>query len=225
MIRAIVFDLDDTLFPEQEYVVSGFKAVDQWMMLTTGIRGFFEETLRLFKQGHRGTIFNEALWRIGVPFDDRFIQQAVKVYREHTPEIQLFEDAKWALTYYRQFAKIGLITDGYKVSQRKKIQALNIESFFDEIVVTDEYGKENWKPSKFPYCHIMKKFEVQGQECVYIGDNPEKDFITARLLGWKTIRVQRESGLYRHGVPNAEYEADVVIQNLYQLQDVLDLKK
>jgi putative hydrolase of the HAD superfamily len=222
MIRAIVFDLDDTLYPEREYVLGGFKAVDRWVASETGARGFFEEAWRLFLEGHRGTIFNEALLRMGVPFDDRFILEAVRVYREHPPEIRLFADAEWALIHFRQSAKMGLITDGHQIAQRKKIQALNIDSFFDEIIVTDEYGREHWKPSPFAYRRIMDAFRVQGHECVYIGDNPAKDFIAARQLGWRTVRVERQSGVHRHSAGQPVCDADAVIPDLYRLPEVLD---
>ena len=95
----------------------------------------------------------------------------VEVYRTHTPELQLYDDAKWALSNYQNM-KFGIITDGYLETQKNKIKALGIKDLFDVIVCTDEYGKDCWKPSQFPYKKVMEATAKSGKSCVYIGDNP-----------------------------------------------------
>jgi putative hydrolase of the HAD superfamily len=78
-------------------------------------------------------------------------------------------------------------------------------------------GKEFWKPHASPYEQVMKKFSCAGGECVYIADNPKKDFVTARKLGWQTVRVRRAGGEHSLVTLSPEYEAHTEISDLLQL--------
>lgn len=218
MIRAIVFDLDDTLYPEHEYVLSGFQAVGEWIEEKYSIQNFFQVAEDFFLKGERGNIFNLALHELGTSNVEELVPKLVKVYREHSPDIALFEDARWALEHFRPLKKLGIITDGYLVTQKNKVAALKIEDLFDIIIYTDEFGKEHWKPSETPYRKVMESLSFAGNECAYIADNPKKDFVTARALGWTTIHIRRPSGEYTHHVPAEGYEADKEISSLFELK-------
>jgi putative hydrolase of the HAD superfamily len=61
MFRALVFDLDDTLYPERDFVLSGFQAVSGWLRLQGGVEGFYDRALATFERGVRGRIFDEVL--------------------------------------------------------------------------------------------------------------------------------------------------------------------
>ena len=118
----------------------------------------------------------------------------VRIYRGHRPDIKLFDDAKWALDYFGLGRELGIITDGYLITQQNKIKALKIEDCIDVIVYSDELGREHWKPSEKPYRTVMEKLSCNGNECIYIADNPEKDFVTAKALGWMTVHIRRSVG-------------------------------
>ncbi len=60
MISAIIFDLYYTLFPECEYVLSGFRAVGVWIEEKHSIRAFSPIAEGIFQRGERGNIFNLA---------------------------------------------------------------------------------------------------------------------------------------------------------------------
>ncbi|MGN6385172.1 MAG: HAD family hydrolase, partial [Verrucomicrobiota bacterium] len=60
-----------------------------------------------------------------------------------------------------------------------------------------------------------------GGDCVYIADNPRKDFITARKLGWKTIRVRRDEGEHCRVSLERELEADVEVNDLFRIREFL----
>ncbi len=54
----------------------------------------------------------------------------------------------------------------------------------DKIIVTDDYGKEYWKPSIRPFQMMLEYFNIKPEEAVYIGgDNPNKDFYLVRNWG------------------------------------------
>jgi len=72
-----------------------------------------------------------------------------------------------------------------------------------------------------PYQEVMKALMCSGGECVYIADNPLKDFVGARKLGWKTIRICRKAGEYSSLIAKAGYEADSTIESLYELQGLI----
>lgn len=221
MIKTVVFDLDDTLYAEHQFVHSGFRTVDRWLFAETGVSGFFTSAINIFNGGMRGNIFDLALAGLGIQPGCDLIARLVNVYREHKPEITLYDDARWALGYFNQSKNLGMITDGHLITQQNKVAALNIASFFDVIVYTDELGRENWKPSALPYRKIMDSLNCCGDECVYIADNPVKDFITAKKLGWKTIQISRGYGEYSHVCPDEEHQAETTIVSLVELETLL----
>lgn len=221
MIRAVVFDLDDTLFPEREYVLSGLRAVSEWLAANRSAPGFLEIAEKLFHDGARGNIFDRTLGGLGITAKQPLIDEMVRVYREHRPAIKLYDDAVWALDFYGKRKKLGLITDGYLIAQRNKVAALGIASWFEVLVYSDEFGRENWKPSPVPYEKVMDAFALAGESIVFIADNPKKDFVTARKLGWRTVRICRDSGEYSPLVAEPGYDADSRIVSLKELSSLL----
>ncbi|MFB5166836.1 HAD family hydrolase [Parageobacillus toebii] len=220
MIKGIVFDLDDTLFPESAFVRSGFLAVNDYLK-KQGINSFYKEAIYLFNTGKRGNIFNLVLDKLKIKYNREFINKLITIYREHFPSIKLYEDAEWAIQYFKDKYKLGLITDGFLVTQENKIKALGISQYFDVVICSDEYGRENWKPSPTPYLKVMEKLQLTGEELIYVGDNPTKDFITAKKLGWLTIQIKRSQGEYLNVDVNEDYKAHHLIHSLIELKDLL----
>ncbi|OOR22363.1 HAD family hydrolase [Bacillus cereus] len=224
VIKAIVFDMDDTLYKEKDYVVSGFKAVDDWIKENYGEIGFYNIAIRLFNSGERKFVFNKTLEKLDIDYDEKLISNLIEQYRFHKPDIQLLEEADWVLNNLVNTVKIGLISDGYLVAQERKINALNLKERVHSIILTDKLGKECWKPSKIPYEKISKELQVPHQQCVYIGDNLSKDFITAKKLKWLTIHINREDGIYHNLIVEQAYKAHYTIDNLRRLSDISVLK-
>lgn len=224
MIKAIVFDLDDTLYEEKEYVLSGFTAIDKYLS-QRNIHGFYKNAVMLFEKGVRGTIINEVLESIEISYDKNLILFLVELYRNHIPKISLHEDSLAAIETLKPAFKLGLLTDGYLNAQKNKVNALGISNYFDVIIYTDYFGREHWKPSPLPYLEIMNKLQFEGPELMYIGDNPLKDFVTAKKLKWNTIYIERQSGEYIGKMVSSEFKADYTIQTLYELIELLLCKK
>lgn len=221
MIEVLVFDLDDTLFPEHQFVLSGFQVVSNWVATKYSISGFFEVAWQLFKEGIRNQIFNLTLEKLRVEYESCMIQELVQIYRQHQPIISLHEDARWAINYFRKSKQLGMITDGYLLAQQNKVKALEIEASFDVIIYSDLYGRENWKPSSVPYQKIMQSLRCRGKECVYVADNPRKDFVTAKILDWMTVQICREGGEYSHVTTDTSHAADMKISSLTELKDII----
>ena len=81
--EAVVFDLDDTLFPEREFVRSGFAAVGAWMQRDRGVVGFGAAAWRRFEAGERKRAFDEALAELEVASEPGLVEKLVSIYREH----------------------------------------------------------------------------------------------------------------------------------------------
>jgi putative hydrolase of the HAD superfamily len=162
---------------------------------------------------------------LGIRAPAGLVLKLVAIYRGHKPRLTLFTEARWAIERFRGHLKLGLITDGYAETQRNKVAALEIGGLFDCIVYTDDLGRENWKPSPMPFRLMMNRLGVDGHECIYIGDNPVKDFLAPNELGWLTVMISREGGEYRHAggkICPSLSEAKKVISSLCELSDFVE---
>src|SRR6267143_468241 len=118
--RAVIFDLDDTLYPERSYVLSGFRAVARWIETQTGARAaeVYQSLHGLCCQGVRGNTFDRWLAMQGLSPD--LAHEMVDVYRAHRPEIDLFPGVRRTLQRLQPAARLGLLTDGYREVQQAK---------------------------------------------------------------------------------------------------------
>lgn len=221
--KAIVFDLDDTLYAERDYVLSGLRAVADWARVELGLPAgrSFAELNRLFESGVRGDTFDRWLSGHGLRPNGR-VAAMVDVYRRHRPQITLDRGVRELLERLGRSHHLGLVTDGYLEVQRRKVAALGLEQHFRAIVYSDSLGRQAWKPSPRPFRLVLERLDVPSAAAVYVADNPAKDFRGARLVGMATIRIRRPDGLYRHLEPaSPEDAADLEIASLRRLCDPL----
>ena len=191
-IDAVIFDLDDTLYSEKDYVRSGYKkiaaAFPQIPDLYDRLWAFFEEGKPAIdcalKEANALTEKNKA--------------KALESYRFQTPDIELYEGARMMLEGIKNTGrKLGIVTDGRPEGQLAKVKALGIENLFDEIIITDELGgSQKRKPCVEAFEIMKEKMDVPFERMVYIGDNIRKDFIAPEKLGMKSIYFINEDGLY-----------------------------
>lgn len=223
LIKALLFDLDDTLYNEKQFVKSGFSQVAEFVEDKFKIekKVYYKILIDIFNGGSRGNVFNLALERVNVAFEENIIHAMVKIYREHNPKIELDKNTKLLLLNLKKNYSLGIITDGYFEVQKKKVQALKLEELFDSIIYTDKYGKEYWKPNVLGYKLALEEFQVLPEEAVYIGDNPYKDFIGAKKVGIPTVRVINQNREYSDVRLNKEYEANYEIRELHEIISVL----
>ncbi|MFD0771232.1 HAD family hydrolase [Bacillus sp. CGMCC 1.60114] len=224
VIKAIVFDMDDTLYKEKDYVISGFKAVDNWFREKYKKIGFYNTAIQLFDSGEKKFVFNKTLEKLNINYDEKLISNMLEQYRFHEPDIKLLEEAEWVLNNLVNNVKVGLISDGYLATQEKKVNALKLKEKFHSVILTDRFGREHWKPSQVPYEQISRELQVPHHQCAYIGDNLNKDFITAKKLKWTTVHIDREDGVYYNVRVEEDYNAHYTIDNLRKLSNIPVLK-
>jgi len=219
----LVFDMDDTLFPERDYVLSGFRAVGRWVEASHEMSGFADAALEAYAMGVRGTVFDHALAAMGLNVDKTQVEEMVKVYRCHKPDIKLDRETRSALESLSKRAILCLITDGPLCSQRAKAAALGLDNLFYHIRCTDEWGSEFWKPHPRAFDEVVKRYPAPGtSHYAYIGDNPAKDFVIPRKMGWHSVRFIRENGEHENDTaPSPDYEPDCVIHGMSDLSAAL----
>lgn len=223
MIKAVVFDLDDTLYPEIDYVKSGFKHIADFLAvkLNDSVENIYSKLVELFEQNNE-KVFNRLFTIYDVKYKAEDITTIVNEYRNHEPDIAFYGDVLPFLKKLKEKnIKTGIITDGYKESQRKKLNKLNAFELFDEIISTDELGREYWKPHPKSFEIIKARLNLKYSEILYIGDNPEKDFYISVIYPIKTVRIIRD-GFYS----NRDYLDNIIeysrINNLMLLVEQLE---
>ncbi|WP_020395558.1 HAD family hydrolase [Thiolinea disciformis] len=215
----LIFDLDDTLYPEHTFVESGFQAVAEMLRMHYG----WDESLSLkimmdtLKMQGRGSVFNELLNSKNC-FSKKLVQHCLQKYRQHKPNIQLFPEAKKILEDYNA-RHLYLVTDGNKNVQANKIQALAIEPFFRKIFITHRYSIKHAKPSIYCFDLIRKLEKCEWSDMAYIGDNPAKDFVNLNHLGVLTVRVL--TGEHSKVIAKPGFDAKLQIQKIADLPSVL----
>jgi putative hydrolase of the HAD superfamily len=218
MSSVVAFDLDDTLYLERDYVRSGFAAAGGWLATERGVRGFEACAWRLFENGQRGDIFDRVLPRLGIEPERALIQRLVRVYREHLPRIRLEPAAADLLARLTGRCRVAVLTDGFHETQRRKIAALGLASRCRPIVCTDRWGRDHWKPCPRGFEHIQEVLDAPPERCIYIGDNPAKDFRAPRSLGWRTLRVRHPQGEHAAAIAaSPRDDADATVISLAQV--------
>jgi putative hydrolase of the HAD superfamily len=173
-----VFDLDDTLFAEFGYLKSAYKEIVKTFF--DGDQDLFRTLINLFLDGKNPFQFLLETYHGRSPD----LHSLITLYRNHTPSIELYEDvpAFLDLLKVRGF-RTCLQTDGRSITQRNKIKALGLENYFNNVIISEEFGSE--KPDLKNYKVFEDEFP--NAEFIFIADNPEKDFISANYLNWYTI--------------------------------------
>ena len=216
MIKAVVFDLDDTLISEKQYIRSGFKVISNKLSEEYKLDSekIFNKMLELFDESSK-EVFNRLLDYFSIKYDQDYILNLINIYRCHSPEIEFYEDVIPTITELRNKGyKLGIITDGYKETQLRKIEVLKCRELFDEIIITDELGREFWKPHEKSYKLMAEKLDVKLEDMIYVGDNVEKDFVTANILGLKTIKVCRENMIYRNNTIDDRFLSQIEVNSI-----------
>jgi putative hydrolase of the HAD superfamily len=217
--RVAVFDIDDTLYLERDYVHSGFAAVGAWARAELGVADLGDRAWAAFDAGVRGRIFDEALAACGVRANGLLVPRLVDVYRSHAPAIAPLDDVRaWLATRPADVA-LAVVTDGPPASQRAKVAALGLKGWADPVVFTEELGPGRGKPHPAAFELVEAATALTDAAYAYVADNPTKDFAGPRSRGWRTVRVRREGGL--HAAVASGDDVDAEITNFIALNEAL----
>ena len=208
----LAFDLDDTLYPEQSFVLSGFQHVAKFLSLSYNIpEGFLRlDFINEFYRSGRGKIFDSVLKSHGI-WTKSLLEECVHKYQNHLPDICLYPGAKSVLAANNSVSKY-LVTDGNPDTQLNKTKALGIREFFIEVIPTWSFGRSFAKPSLKVFDKILEKENASFEKLIYIGDDPSKDFVGLNSAGAITIRVL--SGRFSGVLAESNFDAKFTIPDI-----------
>ena len=188
-IKGVIFDLDDTLYSEKQYVRSGYQKIAEYL----GRDDATEKLWSYFESGKPAIDVYVA--EIG---EEEKKAECLKIYREQMPDITLYEDVTSLIANLKNKGiKVGIITDGRPEGQRNKIKALGLNKMVDDIIITDELGGVQFrKPCDIAFRIMQTRWKIPYEQIVYVGDNPNKDFQACKQLGMRWRYYRNTEGLY-----------------------------
>jgi putative hydrolase of the HAD superfamily len=220
--RGLILDLDDTLYPREQFVRSGFAAVARHVEVTHGIAPdvAFGVLTRAHADEHLGHELEALCDRVGLSRDVAPV--LLDVFRRHLPSIWLNHDVVETLHTLRVKGwRLGILTNGLPSVQFRKVAALGLTSLVDEIVYAEEHIAGG-KPAAAAFRAALESLDLAPEQCICVGDDLVRDVRGARAAGIRTIRLSRPGVTAAPGE-----EADMVIESLAQLPEaaglVLDL--
>ncbi|MEK4239916.1 HAD family hydrolase [Paenibacillus sp. FSL H7-0714] len=218
-MKVVVFDLDDTLYNEISYVESGFRAVAEYLYerYSSNVEESMSIMLNELKKNGRGKVFDRLL-EYHLLYSRGRVKECLGIYRQHKPKIELFDDSKNCIeNLSNQNIPLYIVTDGNKMVQKRKLIALGLYEHpaIRRCYISRRFGIKNEKPSPYCFLQICTVEKVDPFDVVYIGDNPNKDFVGIKPLGFKTVRILR--GGFASLTRPKHFEADIQIRSLDEL--------
>ncbi|CAM3829876.1 HAD family hydrolase [Arcobacter cloacae] len=211
MIKSVLFDLDNTLYDEDEY----FKKVFKLFALKNEIN--YSKILEIFDDNNfrirNKDLFSEVLKEINFYTEDRQ-NELFELYKSIDCSLKLYDDAINILGYLRRLnIKVVVITNGVVEVQRNKVKSLSLDKYVDFIVYAREKGIEYEKPHSYSFEKALELVNSKNNEVIYIGDHPYTDIVGAEKLKIKTLR-------FLNG-----YASNIVYDSKLNIKSLIELKK
>ena len=228
MMKAIVFDVDDTLydlsvpfkeafaevFPEEKIDLEGAFLASRRYSDSVYARSLSGEMSMEEMYIYR---FESAFRDYGMIIDAQGALEFQAVYELKQQEIFMTEQMKQLLTKLMKKKELGIITNGPAQHQWDKINALGIKEWIpvEHIFISGEQGVA--KPEKEIFELAEKKMSLQPDEICYVGDSYENDMEGAKRAGWKTIWFN-----HRNHKITGETEPDYTVRSESELIELLE---
>lgn len=238
LLPIVIFDLDDTLYKECDYVRSGCRAVvnelssrynisprllSESLANSASVAAGFDSIISLVNK--ELSVTKKSNQCSSLQTETVSISDLLDIYRNHTPELQLPDETGSLLEYLSSLGiKMGIITDGRSIAQRGKIRALGLEKYFspENIIISDEVGADKTKPDGFRKImnNFLENIDQNTQvKFIYVADNPRKDFFWPNRLGWTTVQLLDPKGINIKGPIEVDqaHKAQIQINHLTDL--------
>ena len=215
--RGILFDLDDTLYPREEYVQSGLLAVARYVEERYGLPALdgFATLTQARRSGSHGRELQAFCGRHGFP--EGLVRDLLAVFRAHRPPLRLPRAAKTVLARLRADDwRMVIVTNGLPSVQREKVAALGLTSLVEHVIYAEEVTPGG-KPAPEVFRTALRRLGLPARRCVAVGDDPKCDIAGARAAGLRTVRVIPPA----HDIAD-DSGADATIAGLASLPSLLD---
>jgi putative hydrolase of the HAD superfamily len=188
-IEAVVFDLDDTLYPLAAFVAQA-GAVQATVATTLGIDAArWRAALKVVDAAAERSLapVRDALTYLGL---DLGLASALEApYEDFRPTSMSCYPGVFELLADLKSAQIGtgMLTNGLPERQYAKVAALGLTGRLDVIVVADEFGYP--KPDPAGFLHVAAQLGTVPERTLYVGDRPEVDMAGALSAGMRAVRL------------------------------------
>lgn len=189
-VSALLIDLDDTLYDERDYVLSGFRVVAETLFRSYAIPvdASYKAMVDHLDATGRGKVFDAVLEIFNIPATDDLMSALVDTYRHHRPPLALYDGVAERLEALSHSYRLALVTDGLPLMQRRKGEALGIAHYFSALVYC--WDLKAPKPSPGGFEAAASRLLVAIEDCAIIGDNPAHDGAAAMALDIPFMRCR-----------------------------------
>lgn len=189
---AVLFDLDDTLFDQRDWLDGAWAAVACRAVELCGhpATGLADVLRAVSADGGsaQGGIIDRAVAQCGL---DLAIAPLVEAFRTHRPDrLEPYPGVRDGLARLAAIMPIGIVTDGDCGIQQGKLAALGLGDCLSAVILSDSLGRSRRKPDPAPFRAALDALGAEPAGVVFVGDNPRKDVAGAAALGMTTIRVR-----------------------------------
>ena len=219
--KVVVFDLDDTLYKEIDFLKSGYRKVAELVEKRYGIDAW-ETYDQMIKWYHRSeNVFANLNEKYGI---DNPISDYLNVYRYHHPTISLSQGVNETLDALKEAGcELAIITDGREITQKQKIEALGLVKWIPQELVFINEDKKYFKPNHWSFDRMMLKcyerYPNVELKFYYVGDNPEKDFLAPNELGWETVCLEDDG----RNIHQQSFEKEDIKLPKIRISDIIKL--
>ena len=209
MIKAVIFDLDNTLYDENSYFLKVFEAFSKIYNIDINLfKNIFDDIFILESRD----IFTDILKKIDF-YSQEKQKQLFELYKSIDCNLELYSEAYELINYLNnKNINIAIITNGVLEAQKNKVRVLDLEKITNKIVYAREFGKDFEKPHEKPYIQTLKLLNVKKEDVLFIGDHPETDIIGATKVGIKALR-------FMNG-----YASNIEFPHNYNINSLLEVK-
>lgn len=192
--RAVLFDLDDTLYPQRRFTLSGFAVVARHLGARYGVppAQAYRVLCAAYRRGDRGQELQRCLDCFNLP--RTLTSSLVELIRSQRPQLRLPPASFAALEALRPTWRLAIVTNGIPSVQAAKVRALGVQPLVDVVVYAAEHGSGRGKPDAEPFAAALVKLGVSRASAVFVGDNEVCDIQGALAAGLRAVRVQRTVG-------------------------------
>lgn len=221
MIKAVIFDLDNTLIDFMKMKMLSCDAAIV-AMIGAGLDIERKKALKILFDLYgkysleEKTIFQKFLKKVSGKINYRILASGIVAYRKiRSGFLEPYPGTDYVLLKLKNNGvKVGVLTDAPKLKAWVRLASMSLSNFFD-VVVTFEDSKK-LKPSQKPFKVILNKLRIKPEECLMVGDRPERDLKGAKKLGIKTCFA-------KYGNPTGKAKADYTINDIRDLLKIVKL--
>jgi len=217
--RAVIFDLDNTLYQERRFAISGMAAVAAYAERRFGVprATAFRVMFDALRHGRRAFLLQALCESCRIPESE--IPKLVTVIRTHWPSLRLPASSRATLKRLRASWRLGVLTNGFAPVQQRKVASLGLRSLVHVVIYASEHGGGGGKPDPQVFRITCERLVIHPANAIFVGDDPWCDIAGAKRFGMRTIRVLR--GLHAQAPVAPDSEADAVVSSVAEVPAVI----